>query len=48
MGKNIANAWSYTVDQQQINNETLLSDDELPAMLGYLLSLSLFESAYLE
>ena len=48
MGKNIANAWSYTVEQHKKNNETLLSDDELPAMLGYLLSLSLFESAYLK
>lgn len=48
INKNIADAWSYTNEQQQLHNRTPINEDELPAMLGYLLSLSLFESAHLE
>lgn len=48
INKNIADAWSYTVEQQLINNRAALDDNELSAMLGYLLGLSLFAAAYLE
>jgi hypothetical protein len=46
-GKNIAEAWDYTVTQQQLDNRDDLDESELSAMLGYLLSLGLFSSAVL-
>jgi len=41
-GDSIADAWSYTQQQQQIANEEELDESELSAMLGYLLGLSIF------
>lgn len=46
-GKDITNAWDYTVTQQQLDNRDDLDESELSAMLGYLLSLGLFSSANL-
>lgn len=46
-GKDIANAWEYTVTQQQLEGREELDDNELSGMLGYLLSLGLFSGANL-
>ena len=46
-GKTIIDAWSYTLEQQQLEQGPELNESELSGMLGYLLSLSLFTSAKL-
>ncbi|MCP3675172.1 MAG: DUF2063 domain-containing protein [Gammaproteobacteria bacterium] len=46
-GKSILDAWSYTLEQQQLEQGTELNESELSGMLGYLLSLSLFTSVKL-
>ncbi|MFT5451453.1 MAG: hypothetical protein ACI9N9_000937 [Enterobacterales bacterium] len=46
-GKDIANAWEYTITQQQLESREELDENELSGMLGYLLSLGLFSSAEL-
>jgi hypothetical protein len=46
-GKDISNAWDYAVTQQQLEGRETLNENELSAMLGYLLSLGLFSGANL-
>ncbi len=46
-GKTILDAWSYTLEQQQLEQGPELNESELSGMLGYLLSLSLFTSVKL-
>ena len=46
-GKSIAEAWSYTQQQQLLNNQSEIDDTELSGMLGYLLGLSVFTSVTL-